>query len=146
MFANAGKYEACGIFTIDHFILLVITIIGIFVALKYTVNKDKNTIYKIIKYTTIVAWILEVIKIYFNIKQNSIKAVNTYAPLYYCSILLYAGLLSSFGKGVLKRIGDVSLATGAIVGGIVFIIYPSTSLPFYPAFHFLSIHSFFLIG
>ena len=49
MFANAGKYEACGIFTRDHFILLVITIIGIFVALKYTVNKDKNTIYKIIK-------------------------------------------------------------------------------------------------
>ena len=39
MFANAGKYEACGIFTRDHFILLVITIIGIFVALKYTVNK-----------------------------------------------------------------------------------------------------------
>ena len=146
MFANAGKYEACGIFTRDHFILLVITIIGIFVALKYTVNKDKNTIYKTIKCTTIVAWILEVIKIYFNIKQNSIKAVNTYAPLYYCSILLYAGLLSSFGKGILKRIGDVSLATGAIVGGIVFIIYPSTSLPFYPAFHFLSIHSFLFHG
>ena len=66
MFANAGKYEACGIFTRDHFILLVITIIGIFVALKYTVNKDKNTIYKIIKYTTIIAWILEVIKIYLS--------------------------------------------------------------------------------
>ena len=49
MFANAGKYEACGIFTRDHFILLASTIIGIFVALKYTVNKDKNNIYKIIK-------------------------------------------------------------------------------------------------
>ena len=50
MFANAGKYEACGIFTRNHFILLTITIIGILIALKYTVNKDKNTIYKIIKY------------------------------------------------------------------------------------------------
>ena len=146
MFANEGEYEACGIFTIGHFILLVITIIGILVALKYTVNKDKKAVYKIIKYTTVIAWILEVIKIYFSIKHNSIKAVNTYVPLYYCSILLYAGLLSSFAKGTLKRIGDVSLATGAIVGGIVFIIYPSTSLPFYPAFHFLSIHSFLFHG
>ncbi len=53
--------------------------------------------------------------------------------------LLYAGLLSSFGKGVLKRIGDVSLATGAIVGGIVFYnlsIYKFTFLSCFPLFKY----------
>ena len=146
MFSRIGEYNACGIFSIGHFCLIVITILGIFIALKMTVKKSKEDVHKIIKYVTIIAYILEVIKIIFNLKQDSFRAVNTYLPLYYCSILLYAGLLSSFAKGTLKRIGDVSLATGAIIGGIVFIIYPSTSLPTYPAFHFLSIHSFLFHG
>ncbi len=146
MFSKMGKYEPCGIFTIGHFILIAITVIGICIALKYSINKNKKQVHKIIKYVTIIACILEVIKIIYSISQNSFKAVNTYLPLYYCSILLYAGLLSSFAKGTLKRIGDVSLATGSIIGGIVFMIYPSTSLPMYPAFHIFSIHSFLFHG
>lgn len=146
MFADLGVYEPCGIFTRDHFILMGMTIICIFLALKYTSNKSKDEVYKTIKWITIVMCVLEVIKIIYSITQNSIYDVNTYMPLYYCSILLYAGLLSSFGKGVFKRVGDVSLATGAIIGGVVFIIYPSTSLPMYPAFHILSIHSFLFHG
>ena len=146
MFSNIGEYEPCGIFTIGHFILITITIIGIFIALKYSIKKNKQEIHKIIKYITLIAYILEIIKIIFNICQNSFSAVNTYMPLYYCSILLYAGTLSSFGKGSLKRVGDVSLATGSIIGGLVFFIYPSTSLPIYPIFHILSIHSFLFHG
>lgn len=146
MFSNIGTYEPCGIFTTGHFILIVVTIMAIAVTLKYSIKKEKKQVHNIIKYITIIAWILEIIRIIFNIKQNSFSAVNTYLPLYYCSVLLYAGLLSSFCKGTLKRVGDVSLATGSIIGGIVFIIYPSTSLSMYPAFHFLSIHSFLFHG
>lgn len=146
MFSNIGEYEPCGIFTKGHFILIAITITGIFIALKYSIKKNKEEIHKIIKCITIIAYILEIFKIIYNINQNSLSAVNTYLPLYYCSMLLYAGLFSSFGKGSLKRVGDVSLATGSIIGGIVFLIYPSTSLPIYPAFHILSIHSFLFHG
>ena len=146
MFSNVGKHEPCGIFTRGHFILILITIISIFVALKYSYKKNKEEVHKMIKCITIIMCILEIMKIMYNIMQNSVYAVNTYMPLYYCSILLYAGLLSSFGKGSLKRVGDVALASGAIIGGIVFIIYPSTSLPIYPAFHILSIHSFLFHG
>lgn len=146
MFANIGEYEACGIFTKGHFVLMAITITGIFLALKQSCKKSKEEVYRRIKRITIVMCVLESLKIIYNIKQNSIYAVNTYLPLYYCSILLYAGLLSSFGKGMLKRVGDVSLATGAVIGGIVFLIYPSTSLPVYPAFHIVSIYSFLFHG
>lgn len=146
MLSNIGRYKPCGIFTRGHLILITITITGILIALKHTINKSKEEIHKIIKYITIVACILEIVKIIYNINQNSLSAVNTYIPLYYCSMLLYAGLLSSFGKNRLKRVGDVSLATGSIIGGIVFLIYPSTSLPLYPAFHMLSIHSFLFHG
>lgn len=146
MFADAGYYKPCGIFTKGHLSLAVITIACIFIALKYSNMKSKEEVHKTIKILTITMCILEIIKIAYNIIKNSIHAVNTYMPLYYCSMLLYAGLLSSFGKNKLKRIGDVSLASGAIIGGMVFIIYPSTSLPIYPVFHFLSIHSFLFHG
>ena len=146
MFAKMGYYKPCGIFTIGHFILFAITVICIIIALKFTYKKNKEEVYKIIKFLTIIMCLLEIVKIAFNLKENSIYDVNTYMPLYYCSILLYAGLLSSFGKGIFKRIGDLSLATGSPIGGIVFMIYPSTSLPMYPAFHFLSIHSFLFHG
>lgn len=124
MFTNVGEYEACGIFTKGHFILITITItiIGIFIALKNSIKKNKEEVHSIIKWLTIIICIMEILKTIYNIKQNSIYSVNTYIPLYYCSILLYAGLLTSFWKGTLKKIGDVSLATGVVIGGIVFMV------------------------
>ena len=145
-FAKPNEYEACGIFTTKHFILIILTITGIIIALKKTIHKNKEEVRKIIKNMTIIIWILEVIRIGFNLSIGNLHNVNEYLPLYYCSLLLYAGLMSSFGKGKIKRTGDVFLATGGIVGGIVFILFPTTSLPTYPMLHFLSLHSFFFHG
>ena len=145
-FAKPGKYKPCEIFSIDHLVLIIITIIGIIIALKNTLNKNKEQIRNIIKKCTIFIWILEIIIITFKIATGGIKNLNNYVPLYYCSMLLYAGIFSSFCKGKLQRVGDVFLATGGIIGGIVFLILPTTSLPTYPAFHMVSIHSFLFHG
>ena len=146
LFAYPGKYKPCGLFTIDHFKLIVITIIGIIIALKKTAKKTKQEVKVIIKKCTIVMWIFEIIKISFKIRTGSIRDVNNYVPLYYCSLLLYAGVLASFAKGKLQRIGEVFLAVGGIAGGLIFIIMPTTSLPTYPLFHFVSLHSFLFHG
>ena len=145
-FAKAGEYEACGMFTIGHFILIVITIIGIIISLKKTVNKSKQEIKKIIKKMTLIVWICEIIKIIFNLCIGNLKKINEYIPLYYCSLLLYTGIMASFGKGKIKRIGEVFLAIGGIIGGITFIILPTTSISIYPMFHYLSLYSFFFHG
>lgn len=146
LFAKSGIYEPCGLFTIDHFKLIIITIIGIIIALKKTVNKSKEELKQIIKRCTILVWILEAIKISFKLATGDIRNVNNYVPLYYCSLLLYAGGLASFSKGTLKRVGDVFLATGGIAGGLIFIVMPTTSLQTYPMMHFLSIYSFLFHG
>lgn len=146
IFAKQGEYEPCGIFTKEHFLLIVLTIIGIKISLKKTINKTHKEVRQIIKKCTIAMWIFEVIIILFKIITGGIRNLNNYVPLYYCSLLLYAGLLSSFAKNELKRMGDVFLATGGIIGGIVFILYPSTSLPTYPAIHIVSLHSFIFHG
>ena len=146
LFAESGKYEPCGLFTPGHIILLIITIIGIIIALKKTVTKSKKEIKQIIKRCTILVWILEAIIVSFKLATGDIRNINNYVPLYYCSLLLYAGALSSFTKGTLKRVGDVFLATGGIAGGLIFMIFPTTSLPIYPMMHIVSLHSFLFHG
>lgn len=123
-FAKPGEYEANGLFTTGHFILIAITIIGILIALKFTAKKIDTK--KIIKNCTIFIWIFEVIIILFKLIVAKSRNVNDLLPLYYCAILLYAGALSSFGKGWLERTGNVFLATGGIIGGILFLIFPTT--------------------
>lgn len=146
LFAYPGEYKPCGIFTIDHFKLIVITIIGIIIALKKTAKKTKQEIKAIIKKCTIAMWLLEIIIITFKLKTGNIRDVNNYVPLYYCSLLLYAGALASFAKGKLKRMGEVFLSVGGIACGLIFIITPTTSLPTYPMFHIVSLHSFLFHG
>lgn len=144
--AKPGEYEACGMYTIGHLILLIITTIGVLVALKFTKNKNKKQIIKIIRNITIFLWVLEIIKIVFNLMVGNASNPNTYIPLYFCSMILYAGILSGFCKGKLKHVGDVFLATGGMIAGIMFLLCPNTSLTTYPIFHYISIQSFILHG
>lgn len=145
-FSKPGEYEPCGIFTLGHLKLIILTAICITMALKNTVTKSKNEIKNIIKKCTITMWIFEAIIIAFKLCTGDIRNVNNYIPLYYCSLLLYAGALSSFGKGKIERMGNVFFATGGIIGGLVFIILPTTSLPAYPMLHIVSLHSFLFHG
>lgn len=146
LFKSANQVVPCGMFSIGHIILFSITIISIVIALKYTKNIKPDKVKKIIRKSTIILWILEIIKIIFNIKNYGFKEVNKYVPLYFCSLILYAGIFSGFCKGKLKKVGDVFLSTGGIIAGIVFLISPLTSLTTYPAIHFISLHSFLLHG
>lgn len=144
--SKSGTYEPCGIFNFKHLILALATIMGLIIAVKNTKVNKKQDIKKIIRILTCIVWVLEILKIVYNIVTGQAKNLNKVVPLYYCSLLLYAGLLSSIGKGKIERLGNVFLATGAILGGTVFIIFPTTSLPEYPMFHFISINSFFFHG
>ena len=146
LFKSANEVIPCGMFSIEHFILLAITTICVVIALKFTKNMEKENVKKLIRKTTIFLWILEIIKIIFNIKNYGTNAVNKYIPLYFCSLILYAGIFSGYCKGTLKKMGDVFLSTGGIIAGLIFLIYPLTSLTSYPALHYISIHSFILHG
>ena len=142
-FAKPDVYPACGLYNLKHLFCVLIIIAILYFCIKKITIKDKEDITKIIKMLTITVWILEVIKIIFNFIIGNINNVNTYVPLYYCSILLYAGILSGFAKGTLKKIGDIFLASGGMFAGIAFLISPGTSLGIYPLFHFISFQSLF---
>ena len=145
-FSKPGEYKPAGLFSIGHLILLILTLIGIFFALNSTKNKRKEEVTKIIQDLVIFLWVLELIKIIFNICVGNATNPNTFIPLYYCSIILFAGMFSGFNEGILRHAGDVFIATGAIVGGLCFLVCPNTSLTAYPAFHYISVQSFIFHG
>lgn len=147
MFFKIGDdLTPCKMFSIGHFLILSVTIFLIFLALHFTKNFTHNKVKRTIQISTITLVVLEVIKIVLTVNHYGFAEVNKYVPLYFCSLILYAGILSGFTKGKLKRVGDVFLATGGIVAGTVFLICPLTSLPNYPLVHFISLYSFLLHG
>ena len=145
-FSAPNEYKPCGMFTIGHLVFLILTFIGVFICIKYTNLNDKKVIKRNIIIVTILVWVLEIVKVIFNFRIGNGNNLNTFIPLYYCSILLYAGIFSSIGKGFIKKMGDVFLATGGIVGGILFLVFPTTSITMYPMFHYISIQSFIYHG
>ena len=44
----------------------------------------------------------------------------------------------------MRFLGDCFIATAGLVGGAVFLLFPTSTLPHYPAWHLLSVHSFLL--
>lgn len=146
LFALPGEYAPAGLFSGWHFLLLGITLalvaLGLYLSRRMTARGVRRTI----RAVTVLLWVLEAVKIYFVLFVLGSRNPNEFVPLYYCSLVLFAGLFSSLGRGWLRRVGDCFLATGGIVGGLAFLVFPTTSLPRYPVLHFLSMHSFLLHG
>ena len=55
-FARPGEYEPCGIFSWGHLALIIVTIIGIKVALKKTVHKTKKEVKKSVSANDVMKW------------------------------------------------------------------------------------------
>lgn len=145
-FADEGKYPAAGIPSAGYFILIITTFYFIYRGLNATLQWSYAKIRKLMLWLISILWILEIVKICFRFYYGYRDQLNTWVPLYYCSITLFAGILSCFTTGIFQHIGDVFISIGGLIGGICFLLYPTTSLASFPAFHFLSVHSFLYHG
>lgn len=145
-FSKPYEVEPCGVFTAGHLALLVVTICLLAVGLWLSRKMSEAQVRRTVCISTAVLWALEIAKIAFVLLVTDSRNPNDFVPLYYCSLMLYAGAVSALGRGWLRHVGDVFIATGGLVGGICFLILPNTSLPRYPTLHFISLHSFLLHG
>ncbi len=136
----------CGLYTAGHWILLAFTVLAIAAGLCACRHLGERGVRRVIRCSTALLWALEIGKILFVLLVTESRNPNEFIPLYYCSLVLYAGLFASLGRGAARRLGDVFLASGGVVGGVCFLLCPNTSLPRYPALHFISLHSFLLHG
>ena len=145
-FSPPNIYPCAGLFTVWHGALLAVTVALVAVGLTLSRGMGEGAVRRTVRVLTVVLWVLEVAKILFVLFVVQTRNPNEFVPLYYCSIILYAGLFSSLENRFLRHVGDAFIVMGGIIGGVVFLIFPTTSLPQYPVFHFISWHSFLLHG
>jgi len=132
--------DPCGIFSIEHLILLGICLVLIIIALIITKKLNPKEINKIIIIIAVFVSLLEIAKIIWNYQAGR-RSTGALVPLYYCSIFIYASLMAGFGKGKIKEAGYAFLAYGGLLAGLAFLVYPTTSLAYHKLWHFLSFHS-----
>lgn len=142
LFAPKDVYGPCGMFTLGHFMLLVIGFMALGVLLYLSKSWSKEKISKITKRVAVLVLILEGIKIGFNF-YNGYTWLDAWVPISYCSIFIYALFFAGFGKGRIYNMGEAYIAGTATVAGFVFLIFPTTSLMQYPMWHYLSLYSMF---
>lgn len=141
LFSEYGYGPIRGMFSIDHLIFTVLGIITIILLLILTKNKTKTQIEKYIKYIFIIVTILEILKIIWNFCVRTNLELINWVPLYFCSLFIYASGMYSYGKGMIKKIGLFLITYGQIIGGLVFLVFPASSVGIQPLCHILTIHS-----
>ena len=126
----------------SQYIYLIISIILLIILLVFLRKLKKEKVNKIIKFTTIFLIIIYIVKTVwetiYDLKYDG--SFNTgLLPFDSCSIIMLAGILSSFCKGKIKDYSSSWLATGCIVGGISNLLFLN-AFKYYP---FLSFGAFY---
>jgi hypothetical integral membrane protein (TIGR02206 family) len=129
-----------GVFSLTHLLVLIVCLFLIILCLFLIRNLNDNQINFMIKIIALTVLILEIIKIIWNLR-NGRKNLNTFVPLYFCSLFIYSSLLGGFGKGIVREAGYGFMFHGGLIGGLSFLVYPITSLKYFPMWHFISFHS-----
>lgn len=142
-FAPEGKFPPAGMFTPPHLIALCISFVCIAAALFFSKNIKEGTLRRITLAIAVTVTLLECVKITykFAINHTKIEFLDGWMPLFYCSLFIYTTWMALSKNPAVSATAASFIAGGGIVGGLAFLICPSTSLMLVPAWHFLSIHS-----
>lgn len=141
MFSPPSKELACGMFNTSHLISSVACALLAILFFIFLRKISDRALLILTRAFAIFFSVLEIAKIIFKFAIGEGKYVDHWMPLFFCSLFIYALLMCGFGKGMFKKIGCTFLTLGSTVAGAVFLIFPTTSLPDYPIYHFISIHS-----
>ena len=126
-------------FSWEHFLFIGVFValvaVGLYLCRNLTVAQTK----KLLFWVAVCASVVEAIKIALRILKDG--GVDSWIPLYYCSLFLYAIWMCRSNAEWLSRMGYAYITMGGIMAATLFSVYPSTSLAILPAWHLGSIHS-----
>ena len=142
-FSRRGNFESYQIFSVSHIMLVAVCLALVILTLYLSRRMSRKQVLKTVRICVVLLWLLQFSKISFIYFIDKSRKLSHYLPFYFCSIPLFSGLLSSLPKGKLKRYGDVFLLVGGFAGAVGYFLLPSTTAGKYPAFHFMTIQSFF---
>lgn len=133
------KEQICGIFTPTHFIAIAVYYGLMIIALIFSCKLNERKTERAVLGIAVAVTVMEIIKIAIRLYRG--ESGDAWIPLYFSSLFLYAIWLSLFKNKIIRTLGCTFLAFGGTVAGTLFVLYPSTSLAFYPIWHPASLHS-----
>ena len=138
---NYTQDDVCGMFNIEHLltvILFFVILVGaLYLSRKFTEKGVKRAVFIVMICVTVA----EIIKISLRIYKGN--GYDSWMPLYYCSLFIYASWFAVCKNKTLQTVGYSYMTMGGIAASVFFTIYPSTSLAILPIWHPGVIHSFF---
>ncbi len=141
-YAPNGRFEACGMFTLSHIVAVFISIALIVVALLFLRKIDEVKKLRLTRLIAIILTVLEAIKILHSFIYKDLH-LDAWFPLSYCGLFIFAAWMYGFGNRIIKKSASDFISYGCIIAGVAFLIFPTTSLMSYPAWHFFSLYSLF---
>ncbi len=138
-FARSRTVPAYEIFSKQHITLLIMSAVFVIALLFASRKSDEKGVLRSIRSCVWVMCIMEVFKMLFS---HLINRYSYYFSLYYCSIPLFVGWCSAYGKGRWKRLGDVFLLVGGFIGSVAYFVSPITTAGKYPMMHCITIQSY----
>lgn len=136
---NFTPDQVCGLFSAWHFVAIGVFFISAFLAIYFSKKLNEQQAKKIILIIAIISTVLEVIKIAIRIYKKS--SLDSWIPLYLCSLFIFAIWFFLSKNSFLKNMGGSFMVFGGISSAFCFIIYPSTSLMIQPIWHPGTLHS-----
>ena len=136
---NYTQEQVPGMFSWEHFLFIGLFTALVAAGLYLCQGLTKKQTEKLLFWVAVVVSAAEMVKITLRIAKGG--GADSWVPLYYCSLFLYAIWMSRSKAEWLSRMGYAYMTMGGILAATLFTLYPSTSLAMYPAWHPGSIHS-----
>lgn len=140
---NISGYNGQDFGGIAQYTYLGLSLVLLIILLVIFRKASKEKVLKVIRVVSIFLIIFYVIKTtwesLYDIKLSG-SFNNGLLPLDTCSIIMYAGLIASFGRGKIKDWAECWLATGGIVGGLANMLFLN-AFKYYPFWSFGAFYS-----
>ena len=138
---NYTQDDICGMFNIEHLCSIIIFAIILTLSLYFSKKLTEKGVKRTIFIITICVTACEIVKISLRVYKE--QSYDSWMPLYYCSLFIFASLAIITKNKVLQTVGYSYITMGGIAAAIFFTFYPSTSLAILPIWHPATMHSFF---
>lgn len=136
---NFSPDDIAGMFTLVHYIYIGVTLGAVILLVYLSRNITDGQYKKIRKGLAIALTVMEVAKIALRVYKH--QPYDDWIPFYYCGLFIFALWFSMTNSRILSTVGNTYITMGAIMAGVIFTVYPSTSLALFPVWHPASIHA-----
>ena len=142
-FAGSGEYPAAGLFSDGHLIMIIGCILLLTLLIKITLWKKIDKPIIVIRVISLIVLLLEILKLLWGTNVGRYSDWYDYLPLWFCSLFIPLSICAGICRGKIQHIALTFLFYGGIIGGIAYLLFPTTSIGRYPVFHFITFHSMF---